>query len=100
MLQLVPPRPAHATTARSHCPDCNGALAVLRVIPGGAKLEASSEAKPETKSETRSEYWTMRCTKCGGIHLDILKAKSILEDKSNLEASQPRPVQVSEDHPA
>jgi Zn finger protein HypA/HybF involved in hydrogenase expression len=92
MLQLVPPRPAHATTARSHCPDCNGALSVLRVIPGGAKLEAISEA--------RSEYWTMRCTKCGGIHLDILNAKSILEDKSILEAPQPRPVQVSEDHPA
>ncbi|HEY0910954.1 MAG TPA: hypothetical protein VGD75_12050, partial [Bradyrhizobium sp.] len=79
-----------------------GALSVLRVIPGGTKLEASSETRPET----RSEYWTMRCTKCGGIHLDILKAKSILEDKStledksNLEASQPRPVQVSEDHPA
>ena len=92
MLQLVPPRPAHATTARSHCPDCNGALSVLRVIPGGTKLESSSDV--------RSEYWTMRCTKCGGIHLDILKAKSILEDKSSLEASQPRPVQISEDHPA
>jgi hypothetical protein len=23
-----------------------------------------------------SEYWTMRCTKCGGIHLDIVKASS------------------------
>jgi Zn finger protein HypA/HybF involved in hydrogenase expression len=74
MLQLVTRTPAHATAARSHCPDCNGALSVLRVIPGGAKLEA--------KSEFRSEYWTMRCTKCGGIHLDILKAKP-----------QPRPLE-------
>jgi uncharacterized protein with PIN domain len=80
MLQLVTPTPAHATAARSHCPDCNGALSVLRVIPGGAKFEA--------KSEFRSEYWTMRCTKCGGIHLDILKAKSILEAKP-----QPRPLE-------
>jgi uncharacterized Zn finger protein len=80
MLQLVP-RPAHATTARSHCPDCNGALSVLRVIPGGTKLESSSDV--------RSEYWTMRCTKCGGIHLDILKAKP-----------QAHAVQVSEDQPA
>lgn len=35
---------------------------MLRVIPGRAK------------SDTKAEYWTMRCTKCGGIHLDILKA--------------------------
>jgi hypothetical protein len=75
MLQLVTPTPAHSTAARSHCPDCNGALSVLRVIPGGAKFEA--------KPEFRSEYWTMRCTKCGGIHLDILKAKS-----------QPRPLEL------
>jgi rRNA maturation protein Nop10 len=20
-----------------------------------------------------SEYWTLRCTRCGGIHLDIVK---------------------------
>jgi hypothetical protein len=30
---------------------------VLRIIPGRA----------------RSEYWAMRCAKCGGVHLDILK---------------------------
>jgi hypothetical protein len=30
----------------------------------------------------------MRCTKCGGIHLDILKANSILEAKP-----QPRPLE-------
>jgi hypothetical protein len=42
---------------RSQCPDCRGPLTVLRIIPG----------------RERSEYWTMRCTRCGGIHLDILK---------------------------
>jgi hypothetical protein len=33
-------------------------VAVLRVIGGGADCE----------------YWTMRCTRCGGIHLDVVKA--------------------------
>jgi len=54
-----------------NCPDCSAALAVLRVIPGRAG----------------AEYWTMRCTKCGGIHLDILKADSpaaILQDPGNI----------------
>lgn len=41
----------------SKCPQCDGELAVLRVIGGRAG----------------NEYWTMRCTHCGGIHLDILK---------------------------
>ena len=57
MLRLVP-KPAYATAARSHCPDCDAELAVMRVIAGRAE----------------SEYWTMRCTRCGGIHLDIVKA--------------------------
>jgi hypothetical protein len=41
----------------SECPECTGELAVLRVIGGRAGCE----------------YWTMRCTDCGGIHLDILE---------------------------
>ena len=41
---------------RSNCPDCEGQLPVLRVIGGRAG----------------TEYWTMRCTRCGGIHLDIV----------------------------
>ena len=45
---------------RSSCPECEGQLKVLRVIPGRAG----------------SEYWTMRCTRCGGIHLDIVKGPS------------------------
>ena len=43
----------------SNCPQCSASLVVLRIIPGKA-----------------AEYWTMRCTKCGGIHLDIVKADS------------------------
>jgi hypothetical protein len=55
----VPPRaPAHAQSARSNCPDCTASLVVLQVISGRAG----------------AEYWTMRCTRCGGIHLDIVKA--------------------------
>ena len=43
---------------RSYCPDCDGQLRVLRVIGGRAG----------------AEYWTMRCIRCGGIHLDIVNA--------------------------
>jgi uncharacterized Zn finger protein len=64
MLQLVPSAPALSSKARSHCPDCEGDLAVLRIIPGRA----------------RSEYWTLRCTKCGGIHLDVLKAAPVASE--------------------
>ena len=45
---------------RSNCPDCEGTLKVLRVIGGRAG----------------AEYWTMRCTRCGGIHLDIINGSS------------------------
>ena len=48
--QSVPP------TVLSNCPQCDDELAVLRVIGGRAG----------------AEYWTMRCTSCGGIHLDIV----------------------------
>ena len=44
-------------TVLSNCPECTAELAVLSVIAGRAG----------------SEYWTMRCTRCGGIHLDIVK---------------------------
>ena len=44
----------------SNCPQCSASLVVLRIIAGKAG----------------AEYWTMRCTKCGGIHLDIIKADS------------------------
>ena len=48
------------TAVRSNCPDCDGELRLLRVINGRAG----------------SEYWTMRCIRCGGIHLDILKGST------------------------
>jgi hypothetical protein len=47
----------------SHCPECDGELAVLRVISGRAGCE----------------YWTMRCTHCGGIHLDIVRPQAASE---------------------
>jgi uncharacterized Zn finger protein len=45
-------------TVLSSCPQCDADLTILRVIAGKAG----------------SEYWTLRCTRCGGIHLDIVKA--------------------------
>jgi uncharacterized Zn finger protein len=54
--EQAPPPPS----VLSSCPDCNAHLAVLRIIPGRAG----------------SEYWTMRCTRCGGIHLDIVRGPS------------------------
>ena len=47
-------------TVRSNCPECRGTLAVMRVIGGKAQVE----------------YWTLRCTRCGGIHLDIVKPQA------------------------
>jgi uncharacterized Zn finger protein len=56
------PSPVASSSRRvmSDCPQCSASLVVLRIIPGKAG----------------AEYWTMRCTKCGGIHLDIVKADS------------------------
>jgi uncharacterized Zn finger protein len=48
----------HSGAVLSSCPHCEARLAVLRVIPGRAGCE----------------YWTMRCTRCGDIHLDIVEA--------------------------
>ena len=44
----------------SNCPECRASLVVLRIIPGRGG----------------AEYWTMRCVRCGGIHLDIVKAEA------------------------
>jgi hypothetical protein len=52
----APEQTLQATPVLSSCPDCTASLAVLRIIPGRAG----------------AEYWTMRCTDCGGIHLDIV----------------------------
>jgi hypothetical protein len=56
----VKPAASPAVAVLSNCPQCDADLAVLRIIPGRAG----------------SEYWTMRCTKCGGIHLDIVKPRA------------------------
>ncbi|MHC2624953.1 putative Zn finger protein [Bradyrhizobium huanghuaihaiense] len=50
---------SYARSVLSRCPDCDGDLTVLRVIGGRAGCE----------------YWTMRCTDCGSVHLDILKPR-------------------------
>jgi len=54
----------YARTVVSKCPECDGELTVLRVIGGRAG----------------GEYWTMRCTGCGGIHLDILEPRLTVVD--------------------
>jgi uncharacterized Zn finger protein len=54
----------------TNCPDCKADLAVLRIIPGRAG----------------AEYWTMRCTRCGGIHLDIVGASEVTQDPGDLRA--------------
>ena len=53
-------KPSPSRQVMSNCPDCSANLVVLRIIPGRAC----------------DEYWTMRCVKCGGIHLDIVKAET------------------------
>jgi uncharacterized Zn finger protein len=57
IIDLNEVREGAGSPVRSNCPDCSGSLTVLRIIPGRAA----------------SEYWTMRCTRCGGIHLEIVK---------------------------
>jgi hypothetical protein len=54
----------YARNVLAICPECDGDLTVLRVIGGRAGCE----------------YWTMRCTDCDGIHLDILKPHQVSED--------------------
>jgi uncharacterized Zn finger protein len=47
----------------SHCPECSAGLVVMSIIPGRV-------------GRGGCEYWTMRCTHCGGIHLDIVEPRS------------------------
>mgnify|MGYP000683952935 CR=1 FL=1 len=49
-----------ASPVLSACPSCCAGLAVLKIIPGRV-------------GRGGCEYWTMRCTGCGGIHLDIVE---------------------------
>jgi uncharacterized Zn finger protein len=66
------PSPAQPSSRQvmSNCPQCSASLAVLRIIPGKAG----------------AEYWTMRCTKCGGIHLDIVGASGVTQGPDDLRA--------------
>jgi uncharacterized Zn finger protein len=56
----INPAQSPPVTVLSNCPQCDADLVVLRIIPG----------------RSESEYWTMRCTGCGGIHLDIVKPRA------------------------
>jgi hypothetical protein len=71
--QQPTPAPASCTPVLSNCPQCDADLAILRVIPGRAG----------------AEYWTMRCTQCGGIHLDIVHGSPpprAIQDSGDLRA--------------
>ena len=57
MLHLVPKTPS--PDVRSHCPDCDAELTILRIISGRGG----------------AEYWTLRCTECGGrVRSDLVVA--------------------------
>jgi Zn finger protein HypA/HybF involved in hydrogenase expression len=63
------PIPLLSAKVQCKCLECNAPLAILRVIAGKAGCE----------------YWTMRCTRCGSIHLDIVKsANTPLSDDAPL----------------
>jgi hypothetical protein len=51
--------PLAAPSLRTECSDSRGELALVRVVGGRAG----------------AEYWTRRCTRCGGIHLDVVQAQ-------------------------
>jgi uncharacterized Zn finger protein len=53
----------YARNVLSNCPECDGDLTVLRVIPGRAGCE----------------YWAMRCSDCGSLQLDILEPRLVAE---------------------
>jgi len=59
-LETASPPPS-SPPVRVECPECRGELAILTVIGGRAG----------------SEYWTQRCTRCGGIHLDIVQPAAV-----------------------
>ena len=48
--------PQCSRTTRADCPQCGGQLVVMRVI--GAR---------------EADYWTLRCVRCGAIHLEVVK---------------------------
>jgi len=56
--QVEPEQPPATAPVLSNCPQCDAELAILSIIAGRGG----------------AEYWTMRCTECGGIHLDIVQS--------------------------
>jgi len=66
-------RPPAQPPLLSSCPECRAALVVMSIIPGRA-------------GRGGCEYWTMRCTRCGGIHLDIVNPKATADDSDDLVA--------------
>jgi uncharacterized Zn finger protein len=64
---LSPPSPP----VMSACPQCSAGLVVLKINSGRT-------------ARGGCEYWTMRCTRCGGIHLDIVNAAAAAEDSDDL----------------
>jgi uncharacterized Zn finger protein len=52
-------RRIYSRNVMATCPDCDGELAVLKVIGGRGGCE----------------YWAMRCIDCGDVHLDILETQ-------------------------
>ncbi|SDI31744.1 MULTISPECIES: hypothetical protein [Bradyrhizobium] len=62
--------PSAQPSRLTNCPDCQADLTVLRIIPGRAD----------------TEYWTMRCTRCGGIHLDVVGASKVAQGSDDLQA--------------
>lgn len=63
--------PSLSRNLRTDCPECRGSLALMRVI----------------RSRAGSEYWTMRCTRCGGIHLDIVNPRHPAPEHDNAPAA-------------
>lgn len=52
-------RRIYSRNVMANCPECDGELDVLKVIGGRGGCE----------------YWAMRCTECGDVHLDILETR-------------------------
>jgi len=51
--------PTTSTQLLSACPECSGGMALLKIIPAAQAAAAA--------------ILDMRCTRCGGIHLDIVE---------------------------
>jgi uncharacterized Zn finger protein len=51
----TPPRPQALSALHHDCPECGGRLTLMRVLEG-----------------REVDYWTKRCIRCGGLHLDIV----------------------------